>query len=329
MIDTVVLDVEGRVSCGTDVATVVMRLRQGRCRAWLDFNNPTEAELDFALEEILPAHELARKDVQDQEGTPRLAEYPNCLVVVFHSVEASGTDPAGLSTVEHVAVLGHNLLMTFTYDDRSHFAEMHDPARHRSDGLALGTVRLFHELLDCQVGQARELIENLVGSLESLGDVIFTRNLSAASEHEIMEDILQAKSTALRLQRILGPQAELLRKLAVEHRTAISPQERAYFQVTLEESVHQESLADLLVELANGTMTTHLNLSNYRLSEVMKVLTMIATVFIPLTFVTGLFGMNFAHLPGTQSPYALVAVVAACLVLTIGMLLFFRRKRWL
>ncbi len=329
MIDTVVRDTEGHISCGTDAAKVLKRLHQGRCQAWFDFNNPTEAELDFAFEEILPAHELARKDVQEQEGTPRLAEYPNCLVIVFHSVEASEMDPAGLTTVEHAAVLGHNLLMTFTYDDRSHFVEMHDPARHRSDGLALGTVRLFHELLDHQVGQARGLIENMVGSLESLGDVIFTRNLSAASEHEIMEHILQARSTALRLQRVLGPQAKLLRNLADEHRASISPQERAYFQVTLEEAVHQDSLADLLVALANGTMTTHLNLSNYRLSEVMKVLTMIATVFIPLTFVTGLFGMNFAHLPGTQSPYAMVAVVAACLVLTIGMLLFFRRKRWL
>ena len=329
MIDTVVLDIEGRVSYGTDAATVLTRLHQGQCQAWLDFNNPTEAELDFAFEEVLPTHELARKDVQVQEGTPRLAEYPTCLVIVFHSVVASEMDPVGLTTVEHVAVLGHNLLMTFTYDDRSHFVEMHDPVRHRSEGLALGTVRLFHELLDHQVGQARGLIENLVGSLESLGDVIFTRNLSAASEHEIMEYILQARSTALRLQRILGPQAELLRNLADEHRASISPQERAYFQVTLEEAVHQDSLTDLLVALANGTMTTHLNLSNYRLSEVMKVLTMIATVFIPLTFVTGLFGMNFAHLPGTQSPYALAAVVAVCLVLTIGMLLFFRRKRWL
>ena len=141
MIDTVVLDAEGRVSCGTDAATVLTRLRQGRCRAWLDFNNPTEAELGFALEEVLPAHELARKDVRDQEGTPRLAEYPNCLVVVFHSVEASGTDPAGLTTVEHVAVLGHNLLMTFTYDT-VHFAEMlvRPPQVHWS---ALGDVRLF------------------------------------------------------------------------------------------------------------------------------------------------------------------------------------------
>ena len=73
MIDTVLLDAEGRVSCGTDAATVSKRLRQGRCRVWLDFNSPTEAELDFALAEVLPAHELARKDVQDQEGTPRLA----------------------------------------------------------------------------------------------------------------------------------------------------------------------------------------------------------------------------------------------------------------
>ena len=329
MIDTVVLDADGRVSCDADAPAVSKRLRQGGCRIWLDLNNPTDVELDFALQEVLPVHELARKDVQDQEGTPRLAEYPNCLVVVFHSVEAAGMDSADLVTVEHVAVLAHNLLMTFTYDAGSHFAEMHDPDRHRASGLALGTVRLFHELLDGQVSQGRRLIENMAGSLESLGDVIFTRNLSAASEHEIMEDILQAKSTALRLQRILGPQADLLRKLALEHRATISPQERAYFQVTLEESVHQASMADLLVELANGTMTTHLNLSSYRLSEVMKVLTMIATVFIPLTFVTGLFGMNFASLPGMQSPYGLVAVVAVCTVLTIGMLLFFRRKRWL
>ncbi len=294
----------------------------------LDLVAPSPEELAFVLHDLFPVHALAYEDVEMPEGTPKIDNYGDYLVVVFQSIHACN-GPLQLETVEHTVIVGHGILITVTNEDARFFGHAQDAAWHRYEGLAYGPARLFYHLLDHRVDQSRMYLENFEGALASLGDVIFARNLSTASEHQIMEDILSAKSTALRLFRMVEPQAQVLHRLGHDHYRCIPPETRIFFQDTHDQTVHLIALTASLRDLVTSTMTTHLTLANHRLNEVMKVLTMIATIFIPLTFLTSIYGMNFHHMPELVQPWAYPVVWGICGVVVLGMLIFFKRKRWL
>ncbi len=303
-------------------------LLENKSLVWIDLIAPSKKELSFVLKDLFPIHDLAYEDAWLQEGTPKIDNYGDYVVVVFHSIQTQES-PLQLEVIEHTAVIGHRILVTVTFESDGLFGFAKDTKWHRNDGIAHGPARLFYQLIDRQIDKSREHMEDFEGALESLGDVIFTRNLSTASEHQIMEDLLNAKGTALRLLRIAEPQAKVLFQLGHEHFGCIPPEARIFFQDTHDQTLHLIALTSSLRDLATSTMTTHLTLANHRLNEVMKVLTMIATVFIPLTFLTGVYGMNFRYMPELSRYWAYPTMLGICGVVVAGMLIFFKRKRWL
>lgn len=328
MLDIILREPDARVQPNPSHQILQGYMREGKGLLWLDLVAPSKEELSLVLHDLFPVHTLAYEDAWLPEGTPKIDNYGDYLVVVFHSIH-SPSSPLQLEIVEHTAIIGHRVLITVTVEREGSFAHAKDPGWHRYEGLAHGPAQLFYHLLDQQVDQSRAHLEDFEGVLASLGDVIFTRNLSTASEHQIMEDILSAKSTALRLFRIVEPQAQVLYRLGHEHFGCIPPEARIFFQDTHDQAKHLIALTASLRDLATSTMTTHLTLANHRLNEVMKVLTMMATVFIPLTFLTSIYGMNFRYMPELARPWAYPAVWGICGVVVIGMLVFFKRKRWL
>lgn len=303
-------------------------LAGGHCSMWLDLVAPTQAELALVFQDIFPIHPLAFEDVCHYEAAPKVDSYGEYVVVVFHSVQGQEA-PMSLDTVEHTAVIGRNILITVTFADRHFFAQYRQHTRHHEDGLALGPALLFYHLINQQAVVSRRHIEAFSDMLESLGDIIFTENLSTASQHQIMEDILTAKSTALRLHRVLAPQADVLARLGRDHYPVIPPEARIFFRDTQDLALHLVALTSSLRELATSTMTTHLTLANHRLNEVMKILTMIATIFIPLTFVTSIYGMNFRHMPEIHWVWSYPVLLIFCAVAVAIMLFLFKRKKWL
>ncbi len=328
MLDIVLRRPDARVQWNPTHETLQACLHEDKSLVWLDLVMPSQQELAFVLRDLFPVHALAFEDAWQQEGTPKIDNYGDYVEVVFHSMHAQDI-PLHLEIVEHTVIIGHKILITITFAHDDFFGHAKEVEGHRYQGLAHGPAKLFYELMDHQVDQSRECLERFEGALDSLGDVIFTRNLSTASEHQIMEDILSAKSTALRLLRIVEPQAKVLFQLGHEHIGCIPPETRIFFQDTHDQALHLIALTAALRDLATSTMTTHLTLANHRLNEVMKVLTMMATVFIPLTFLTSVYGMNFQYMPELRQAWAYPAIWGICGIVVVAMLVFFKRKRWL
>lgn len=320
---------DGAVHLNPALPELPQMLETGKADVWINLNQPSAREMAQAFERIFPIHPLAAEDVRQFEGTPKLDNYGSYLVVVFHSVVQSPESAFEVATAEHTAILGRQVLLTVT--NQGHppcFTHAHAPRHHRDAGLRNGPSRLLYELMDRQVDASRHVLENFEAVIESLGDVIFTRDLSMGSEHQIMEDLLTAKTTALRLHRILKPQATVLARLGDEKFAVIPAEARIFFQDAHDQAVHLAHMSESLKDLATSTMTTHLTLANHRLNEVMKVLTMIATVFIPLTFITSVYGMNFSTMPELSWRWSYPAIMGGCALLVAVMLLWFRRKRW-
>ncbi len=331
MLQVVLCRPNGNVVQDLPLSKLANYLLDGGSYAWIHLACPSEGELQSVFEGDFPIHSLALDDVRQKEGTAKIDNFGDYIVVVFHALEVSGNvlDP---EAVEYVAILGRQYLITVRYVPEATFgqeaAEL-SRAQHVAATENLGPAGLLYRLVDSKAAASRLHMEEFEARLEGLGDVIFSRNLSPASQHQLMDEILTAKSTALRMHRILLPQAQVLAELGHSSYAVIPASSRIFFQDVQDQAQYLVSKADSLRDLATSTMTTHLTLANHRLNEVMKMLTMIATIFIPLTFVTSVYGMNFRNMPELHWIWAYPTVIVFCLLVALTMLLYFRRRRWI
>lgn len=296
-------------------------------RLWIDLMNPTPEESDLVLRRAYDFHPLSIEDAIGDVHIPKLDNYNRYLFLVFHSFEM-GDERMDIHTKELDVFLGNNFLIT-VHNQPMHMVDtLWNEMHHREHGLADGPVYLLYELLDKQIDRYTPLLDNFEQRLEELGDVIFNLN-TTKSDSRILNDILTAKSSALRLWRVLGPQRNLIHQLGWKDYSVIPSEARIYFHDVHDHLVRLTDLTESMRDLASTTIETHLALVNNRMNEVMQVLTVISTIFIPLSFLTGLYGMNFVFMPELDEPWAYPMLWVVFIVIAAGMLWWFRRRRWL
>jgi magnesium transporter len=182
-------------------------------------------------------------------------------------------------------------------------------------------------MLDSQVDGYMSLLDHFEQRVEELGDLIF--QAKTVDESAVLNEILTAKSSALRVRRVLLPQREVVEHLAHDDLSAIPHEARIYFQDLYDHLTRFADIAESMRDLVQSTMTIHLAIASNRLNEVMKVLTIISTIFMPLSFIAGVYGMNFHFMPELSWPWAYPTVWLIFIIIAGAMLLFFRRRHWL
>jgi magnesium transporter len=301
-------------------------IRDSQARVWVDLDAPTDEEYKLILEKTFHFHPLAVEDAVNDVHVPKADEYGSYLYLVFHTFRL-GDERMDIDTLETDYFLGQNYLVTAHDHASPTIDRLWDLAYHQDKGLARGAAFLLYDLLDKQLDNYIPLLDQFEARVEELGDMIFAQ--PQRDETTILNDILTAKSTALRVRRILQPQSEVLQRLAHGELSVIPTETRIYYQDLYDHIVRLEALTESMRDLVTGTMTTHLTLASNRLNQIMKVLTIISTIFMPLSFIAGVYGMNFHYMPELQWRwgYPLVWVVFISLALT--MLALFRRRRWI
>lgn len=295
---------------------------------WIDMISPTEDEWELVFQQAFQFHPLSIEDTISDIHSPKLDDYGDYLYLVFHAV-GLGDERMDIQTRELDVFLGHKFLITIHTANMPVIGSLWNQGHHEIHGLSNGPVRLLYEILDRQVDAYIPLIDRFEVRLEELGDTIFEPDKAMHSDSQILNDILTAKSSALRLRRILRPQRDLIAQLAWQEFAVIPEESRRYFQDIQDHMVRLSDLAESMRDLASSTIETHLALVNNRMNEVMKVLTIISTIFIPLGFFTGVYGMNFANMPELQARWGYPLLWGLFITIALGMLWFFRRRRWL
>lgn len=298
--------------------------------AWIDLACPTDDELNSVFKEVFPIHGLAMDVVLQEEGTSKIGNFGDYISVVFHILEPS-PDSLSLDVVECAAIIGHQLLITVNHHselcfekERREFNEFQGFETAES----LGTAGLLYRLMDRKAEISRQQVESFEDRLESQGDAIFNRGLSSKSQHMLMDEILSAKASALRIHSTLAPQVQVLEELGNLHFAVIPSSSRIYFLDLRDHVQYLVSKSASMRDIATSTIATHQTIVSHRLNEVMKVLTMIATIFIPLTFVTSVYGMNFRFMPELGWYWSYPAVLIFCLFVALIMIFYFRYRRW-
>lgn len=301
-------------------------LRDPQARIWVDMEAPSVEEQQKVLAELFRFHPLAVEDTINEAHIPKLDDYGSYLYLVFHSL-VQGDEPMDIHTKEVDVFVGPNYLITVHELPSRTIDKLWHKEYHQERGLTRGIALLLYEILDRQIDGYMELLDNFERRIEELGDLIFQAKID--HENAILNEILTAKSSALRVRRILLPQREVIEHLAHDDLSAIPNEARIYFQDLYDHLSRISDLADSMRDLVHGTMTTHLTISSNRLNEVMKVLTVISTIFMPLSFIASIYGMNFRSMPELSNPWGYPLIWVIFIVIAGAMILYFRRRHWI
>jgi magnesium transporter len=290
---------------------------------WVDLQSPSIPE-SLILSDTMAFHPLSVEDAMSAVQFPKVEAYDGYLYVVLHAIDfkASG---GGFKTHDVDFFLGPTYLVT-VHDGRSlSIADLLDHCLRNVRILSDGPVPLFHRIVDAMVDHYRPEIEKLEDRLDELEAQVFQNPSS-----QLAREILEEKRDVSSLRRVTTPQRDVIARLARREFIDISTEMAFRFRDVHDHLVRIADDAMLFQDRITGILDAHLSNTSNRLNEVMKVLTVLATIFMPLTLLTGMYGMNvdLPHFPGGAAAqfWWLFAIMIVTIVV---MLVLFRRKHWI
>ncbi|MBI2896162.1 MAG: magnesium/cobalt transporter CorA [Deltaproteobacteria bacterium] len=294
------------------------------CAIWLDLHDPT-ADEGRVLTDIFRFHQLAVEDALQEYGHPKIDPFEDHIFCIVHGLDFASarlTDGFDLDTQELDIFFGNGYLVTHHAGMRA-VAALHDEVAVEARR-PWSSVRLFHRLLDLLVDAYLPVMDEVGVRIEKLEDRVIHDPSPA-----VLESILSAKKSILRLRRVTYHQRSILESLARGHLDLIPAESLAFFRDVHDHFVRVADLAESYRESSQGTMEAYLSITSNKLNEIMKVLTLISTIMLPLTFIAGIYGMNFDHMPELHWQVGYPLALAAMAVTAVGLVGFFRRRGWL
>jgi magnesium transporter len=289
---------------------------------WIDLA-PTPENITFAGE-TFHFHPLALEDCAHEGQRPKFEQYPGSLFSVVHRL-APTPDDASLLSLEIDAFLTQDALVTFHSAPIAEVDRVFQRAADEPELLARGPDFILYLLHDALTDVHFALVDALTADIEEIAEEVAASD-AGTDGHELLDRIVSLRRTHAILRRRLSPQREVFAALARPGQAIVNDQTAIYFRDVVDHSVRLTEEIDMGRDLLASGMDAYLSRSNNRMSAVTARLTLIATIFLPLNFIAGFFGMNFDILhPSAAVPLVLVAMVA----MPVAMYWTFRRKRWL
>jgi len=290
---------------------------------WIDLEAPTDEELRL-LEDPFAFHPLAIEDCLTPEHQPKIEDFGPYLFLIFRGIDFASSED-GFHTTKLAAFLGPNYLVTYHRRPmRSVTAVLAKYAQDETGNLFRGVDYLLYEILDHMVEFYFPVLEKLEEEIERVEHRIFQQD-----DEGTLDAILQLKRRVLEIKRALAPHRELFGRIARNEFEEITPQTVVFYRDLYDSTYRLAEVADSYRDLLSGTLDAHISMMSQRLNEVMKVLTIFASIMLPLTFIAGVYGMNFDYLPELHWKYGYFAVWGVMIAVAAGLLLFFRRRGWL
>ena len=296
---------------------------------WLDIRGKPGPTLLNKLADGFGLHALALEDVINAGQRSKFEIYGDWFFIIM---QIPTLDVGGLKLEQVSIFVGDNGVITM--QESSH--ELFDPIRHRLRNGGSGRIRvlgadyLCYALLDLVVDLGFPILDQTAETLLGLEEQL----LEGDPEPRLLEAVHQVKRNMISMRRALMPQREVINMLIREDNPLMEERTRVFLRDCYDHMVHILELMDSYREMASGLHDLYLSTLSQKMNEVMKVLTIIATIFIPLSFVVGLYGMNFNtelspwNMPELNTRYGYPVLWLALLGVAGGMLVYFKRKNW-
>jgi len=320
----------------------LLPLQRVREIAWIEISGIHDVKAVEQIGQQFSIHPLVLEDILNTTQRPKFEEYDDYLFLVMRipfanketgSTGASSRKKADLKTnhgleiaFEQVSILfGKDWVLSFTESDRQIFAPVRERIINGKGRLrGQGPDYLAYALLDVIVDQFFVVLEELGESIEFLDEELVQQPDPAS-----LRQIHAFKRQMMYLHKAVWPVREIIGAFERCGSRFCSPETGPYLRDTYDHIIQVIDTVETYRDLISGMLDIYLSSISYRLNEVMKVLTIISTVFIPLTFIAGVYGMNFENMPELKWKYGYFSVLGLMLTVTLVMLRYFRRKKWL
>jgi magnesium transporter len=319
---------EGSLNVDLPAEELPAALQQGTGVLWVDMNGDSVDDAGRILAQVFHFHPLAIDDTINEVHLPKVDDWQDYLYLVLRGLEyEERTYRPHLPELD--IFLGAHYLVTFHYDDIAAINRVWEACTEDERLLESNAAYLLYRLVDEMVAHYIMAIEALEDTLERVEDQVLTRPNTSSQEQ-----ILVLKHTVLRLRRVTSLQREVLNKLARDPYPILNDSDRVYFRDVYDHMIRLYDLIDGLRDLVMGALDLYLSALNNRMNEIMKTLTVITTLFMPLAFITGFFGMNFfqpvlARLQLWTGQTAFFLTLAAMVFVPVVMFLWMRRRAWM
>jgi magnesium transporter len=289
-------------------------------RVWVDVEAPTPGELSL-LRERFDLHPVAIDDCARIDQRPKLEEYERQLFVVLHRLLPS--EAATISSLELHAFVGTDYLITI------HDQPMVEVSTARERVLTDAKLRersfvyLYYVICERLAHENFEALDRLVDAIETIEDSVLRQE-----DDDALPELFATKRSLAAARRLIAPQREVVALLLEPGTPFIDERARPYFRRVLDALTRMSETIDTQREILSNVLDAHLSLVSNRTNDIMKSLTLLSAIFLPLSFVTGFFGQNFSHLP-FDSPLLMWLGLGLCLLMPVGMLLWFKSRKWI
>jgi len=298
-------------------------LATGEGLLWVDMEDVTNEDAEL-LSNVFCFHTLAVEDcVSKNIHPPKIDDFEDYLFIIVHGINYCIKSDV-VETTELDLFVGKNYVVTSHDVPMRSVSAMVERVRKDERLMRRGADFLVHDIIDT-------LVDNIMPTIEEMDEKNDQLEAEALHEpkRETLMSIMQLKRSILALTRVILPQREIVNRLSRGEYALISERAQIYYRNIYDHLVRIEMLTLGLRDMTESVLNTYLSSVSNRMNEVMKVLTLIATIFIPLTFVAGIYGMNFVNMPELEWRYGYFIILIVMAVIGISLAVYFRKKKWL
>lgn len=324
MIRSIYFSPDGKIQKDLSPAEITRAIKSKQGLLWVSLESANEDEINQILHSIFHFHPLAIEDcLSNGYQTPKVDDFTEYLFIIAHAV-LPGQPIADFDPLELNIFLGKNYLVTCYTEDVMPPVQAVWQTLAKDERLhARGSDFLCHAVLDHLVDDYMPIIDQLDEEVEKLEDEVV-----AHPQPQVLERLQQLKHFIMVLRRVINPQREVVNRLSRDDFPQIDKQSRIYFRDIYDHLVRIQEMTESIRDIASGAMDIYLNSTSLRLNEVMKALTIVSTIFLPLSFIAGVYGMNFHYLPEITWKYGYLFAWGLFITVAIAMLIFFKRRKW-
>jgi len=290
---------------------------------WIDLEDPTVKEAAI-LEDPFHFHPLAIEDCLAEVHHPKVDDYEDYVFIIVHGIRFDAPTDQFI-TRELDIFLGRNYLITHHRGPmRSVTAAREQCGKNLQAGMPKGVDFLLHQILD-------QMFEHYFPSLDAIEDKIQLVQVEVFENptRDTLDRIFVLKRDAMHLRRICTPQREIVHRLSRGEFRAISARAAIYFRDIYDSLYRIVDASFAYQDMIQGTLDAYLTAVSNRLNETMKRLTVIGAIFAALTVITGVYGMNFEHMPELKWRFGYLLVWVAMIAVTLGLVWYFKKKEWI
>jgi magnesium transporter len=292
---------------------------------WINVDGLHEVDVLSTLGEQFGLHPLVVEDILNTEQRPKMEDYGEYFFVTLKSFYPTDEQSREPESEQISLVLGPNYVLSFQERGGNEFDLIRNRIRTNKGRVRkAGADYLAYALIDLIVDQYFVVLESFGDRIESLeGELI------ADPATETLHALHHLKREMAHLRKSMWPLRQVVSSLERSESLLIHEPTRLYLRDVYDHTIQVIDAVETFRDMLSGMLDIYLSSVSNRMNEVMKVLTIISTVFIPLTFVAGIYGMNFQHMPELSWPWAYPLVWLVMVVIAVLMVVYFRRKRWL